>query len=37
MILLDPSGAVWTDEAANVSRVDLSGAIQADAEQEYQA
>jgi hypothetical protein len=36
-ILLDPSGAVWTDEAANVSRVDLSGAIQADADQEYQA
>jgi hypothetical protein len=31
-ILLDPSGAVWTDEAANVSRLDPSGAIQADAE-----
>jgi hypothetical protein len=31
-ILLDPSGAVWTDEASNVSRFDRSGADQADAE-----
>jgi hypothetical protein len=31
-ILLDPSGAVWTDEAPNVSRLDPSGADQADAE-----
>jgi hypothetical protein len=31
-ILLDPSGAVWTDEASNVSRLDRSGADQADAE-----
>jgi oligoendopeptidase F len=31
-ILLDPSGAVWTDEASNVSRPDPSGAIQVDAE-----
>jgi hypothetical protein len=30
--LLDPSGAVWTDEAANVSRPDPSGAVQVDAE-----
>jgi hypothetical protein len=30
-ILLDPSGAVWTDEAPNVSRPDPSGAIQIDA------
>ena len=29
---LDPPGAVWTDEAPNVSRLDPSGAIQADAE-----
>ena len=29
---LYPSGAVWTDEAGNVSRLDPSGAIQADAE-----
>jgi hypothetical protein len=29
---LDPSGAVWTDEASNVSRPDPSGAIQIDAE-----
>jgi len=29
---LDPSGAVWTDEAAHVSRLDRSGADQADAE-----
>jgi hypothetical protein len=31
-ILLDPSGAVWTDEASNVSRPDPSGADQIDAE-----
>jgi hypothetical protein len=31
-IVLDRSGAVWTDEASNVSRLDPSGAIQADAE-----
>jgi hypothetical protein len=31
-ILLDPSGAVWTDEALNVSRPDPSGAVQFDAE-----
>jgi hypothetical protein len=31
-ILLDPSRAVWTDEAPNVSRPDPSGAIQIDAE-----
>jgi hypothetical protein len=31
-ILLDPSGAVWTDEALNVSRLDPSGAGQVDAE-----
>jgi hypothetical protein len=31
-ILLDPSGAVWTDEASNVSRLDPSGAVQVDAE-----
>jgi hypothetical protein len=31
-ILLDPSGAIWTDEAPNVSRLDPSGAIQVDAE-----
>jgi hypothetical protein len=31
-ILLDPSGAVWTDEASNVSRPDSSGAVQVDAE-----
>ena len=29
---LDPSGAVWTDEAPNVSRLDPSVAVQADAE-----
>jgi hypothetical protein len=29
---LDPSGAVWTDEASNVSRLDPSGAVQVDAE-----
>jgi hypothetical protein len=28
---LDPSGAIWTDDAPNVSRLDPSGAIQADA------
>jgi hypothetical protein len=28
----DPSGAVWTDEAPNVSRPDPSGADQIDAE-----
>jgi hypothetical protein len=27
MIGLDPSGAVWTDEASNVSRLDPSGAV----------
>jgi hypothetical protein len=31
-ILLHPSGAVWTDEASNVSRLDPSGADQTDAE-----
>jgi hypothetical protein len=31
-ILLYPSGAVWTDEASNVSSLDPSGADQADAE-----
>jgi hypothetical protein len=31
-ILLDPSGAVWTDEPSNVSRLDPPGAIQIDAE-----
>jgi hypothetical protein len=31
-MLLDPSGAVWTDEASNVSRLDPSGADQIDAE-----
>jgi hypothetical protein len=31
-ILLDPSGAVWTDEATNVSRPDPSGAVWVDAE-----
>jgi hypothetical protein len=31
-ILLDPSGAVWTDSAGNVSRLDPSGAVQIDAE-----
>jgi hypothetical protein len=30
-ILLDPSGAVWTDEASNVSRLNPSGADQIDA------
>ena len=28
----DPSGAVWTDGASNVSRLDQSGADQIDAE-----
>jgi hypothetical protein len=31
-ILLDQSGAVWTDGASNVSRLDPSGADQVDAE-----
>jgi hypothetical protein len=31
-ILLHPSGAVWTDSASNVSRLDPSGAVQIDAE-----
>jgi hypothetical protein len=31
-ILLDPSGAIWTDGAPNVSRPDPSGADQIDAE-----
>jgi hypothetical protein len=31
-ILLDPSRAVWTDEASNVSRLDPPGADQIDAE-----
>jgi hypothetical protein len=31
-ILLYPSGAVWTDEASNVSRLDPSGAVQIDVE-----
>jgi hypothetical protein len=31
-VLLDLSGAVWTDEASNVSRLDPSGAVQVDAE-----
>jgi hypothetical protein len=31
-ILLYPSGAVWTDEAPNVSRPDPSGTVQIDAE-----
>ena len=31
-ILLDPSGAVWTDKASNVSRPDPSETDQADAE-----
>jgi hypothetical protein len=29
---LEPSRAIWTDEASNVSRLDPSGAVQADAE-----
>jgi hypothetical protein len=28
----DPSGAVWTDEALDVSRLDPCGAVQVDAE-----
>ncbi len=31
-ILLDPSGAVWTDSASNMSRRDPSGAVPVDAE-----
>jgi hypothetical protein len=31
-IRLLPSGPVWTDEASNVSSLDLTGAVQADAE-----
>jgi hypothetical protein len=31
-IVLEPSGAVWTDAASNVSRLDPSGAVQVDAE-----
>jgi hypothetical protein len=31
-IRLDPSGAVWTDGASNVSRLYPSGAVQVDAE-----
>jgi hypothetical protein len=31
-ILLDPSGAVWTDEVGNVSRLDPTGSVQVDAE-----
>jgi hypothetical protein len=31
-ILLDPSRAVWSDSASNLSRPDPSGADQADAE-----
>ena len=31
-ILLTPSGAVWTDEAPNVSRLNPFGAVQVDAE-----
>jgi hypothetical protein len=31
-ILLDPSGAVWTEGPFNVSRLDLSGAVQVDTE-----
>jgi hypothetical protein len=29
---LEPSGAVWTDGASNLSRLDPSGAVQIDAE-----
>jgi hypothetical protein len=29
---LDPSGAIWTDGASNVSSLDPSGAIWSDAE-----
>jgi hypothetical protein len=31
-ILLDPSGAVWTDRPPDVSSLDPSGAVQGDAE-----
>jgi hypothetical protein len=31
-ILLYPSGAIWTDSACNVSRLDPSGTVQVDAE-----
>jgi hypothetical protein len=31
-ILLDPSRAIWTDEAPNLSRLDPSEAVQSDAE-----
>jgi hypothetical protein len=31
-ILLDPSGAIWTDGPPDVSRLDPSGAVQIDAE-----
>ena len=31
-ILPNPSGAIWTDEASNGSRLDPSGADQSDAE-----
>jgi nitroreductase len=31
-ILLDPSGAVWSDSTSNVSRLDPSGTVQVDAE-----
>jgi hypothetical protein len=31
-IVLEPSGAVWTDAASNVSRLDPSGAFWFDAE-----
>jgi hypothetical protein len=31
-ILLDPSGAVWTESASNVSRPDPVGAVRFDAE-----
>jgi hypothetical protein len=34
-ILLYPSGAVWTDEPSNVSRLDPSGAVQVDAAHQY--
>jgi len=30
--LLDPTGAVWTDEVSNVSRPHPSGAVQIDLE-----
>jgi hypothetical protein len=32
---LDPSGAVWTDGASNLSRLDPSGADQIDAEHPF--